>query len=47
MTIRPAAFAAEARGLMNAKKITTLFAVRDGQPVGFLHMHALLRAGVA
>ncbi|HEY7608325.1 MAG TPA: KpsF/GutQ family sugar-phosphate isomerase [Alphaproteobacteria bacterium] len=46
-TIRPEAFAAEALGLMNAKKITTLFAVRDGRPVGFLHMHALLRAGVA
>ena len=47
LTIRPEAFAAEALGLMNAKKITTLFAVRDGQPVGFLYMHALLRAGVA
>jgi arabinose-5-phosphate isomerase len=46
-TIRPEAFAAEALGLMNARKITTLFAVRDGRPVGFLYMHALLRAGVA
>jgi hypothetical protein len=32
---------------MNARKITTLFAVRDGRPVGFLYMQALLRAGVA
>jgi arabinose-5-phosphate isomerase len=46
-TIRPEAFAAEALGLMNARKITTLFAVRDGRPVGFLYMHALLKAGVA
>lgn len=46
-TIRPEAFAAEALGLMNARKITTLFAVREGKPVGFLYMHALLRAGVA
>jgi arabinose-5-phosphate isomerase len=47
LTIRPEAFAAEALGLMNARKITGLFATRDGRPVGFLHMHALLRAGVA
>jgi len=46
-TIRPEAFAAEALGLMNARKIATLFAVRDGRPVGFLYMQALLRAGVA
>ena len=46
-TIRPEAFAAEALGLMNAKKITTLFAVREGRPVGFLYMQALLLAGVA
>jgi arabinose-5-phosphate isomerase len=46
-TIRPEAFAAEALGLMNARKITTLFAVREGKPVGFLYMQALLRAGVA
>jgi arabinose-5-phosphate isomerase len=46
-TIRPDAFAAEALGLMNARKITGLFAVSDGKPVGFLHVHDLLRAGIA
>jgi arabinose-5-phosphate isomerase len=46
-SIRPEALAAEALGLMNARKITGLFAVQDGRPVGFLHMHDCLREGVA
>ena len=45
-TIRPQALAAEALGLMNAKQITGLFVVEDGRPVGFLHIHDCLRAGV-
>ncbi len=46
-TVRPEAFAAEALGLMNARQITGLFAIRDGKPAGFIHLHELLRAGVA
>ena len=47
ITIRPEALAAEALGLMNAREITGLFAVRDGAPVGFVHLHDCLREGVA
>lgn len=47
-TIRPQALAAEALGLMNAQAITSLFVVDEGwQPLGILHIHDVLRAGVA
>jgi arabinose-5-phosphate isomerase len=47
-TIRPDALAAEALGIMNDRKITCLFAVDDhGKPVGLIHIHDCLRAGVA
>jgi len=47
-TITAAHLAAEALGLMNRFAITALFVVDEGQqPVGFLHMHDCLRAGVA
>jgi arabinose-5-phosphate isomerase len=47
-TIRPQALAAEALGRMNQQKITSLFAV-DGErrPLGILHIHDCLRAGIA
>jgi len=45
-TIRPAAFAAEALAVMNERKITSLFAIEDGRPVGILHVHDCLRAGL-
>lgn len=47
LTIRPEALAAEALGLMNSREITGLFAVRNGAPVGFVHLHDCLREGVA
>ena len=47
VTIRPQALAAEALNLMNARKKTCLFAVEEGKPVGLLHIHDCLRAGVA
>jgi arabinose-5-phosphate isomerase len=47
LTIRPDAFAAEALGLLQARKKNGLFAVRGGKPVGFIHLHDLLKAGVA
>ena len=32
---------------MNSNTITNLFVVEDGRPVGILHIHDCLRAGVA
>jgi arabinose-5-phosphate isomerase len=47
-TIGAAALAAEALGLMNRTAITALFVVdAGGHPIGFLHMHDCLRAGIA
>ena len=48
-TIGPDVLAAEALGVMNntGKGITQLFVVQDGKPVGIIHMHDCLRAGVA
>jgi arabinose-5-phosphate isomerase len=47
-TVAAAAMAAEALGVMNRFAITSLFVVdEEDRPVGFLHMHDCLRAGVA
>jgi arabinose-5-phosphate isomerase len=47
-TIAAAALAADALGVMNRFAITSLFVCEDGErPIGFLHMHDCLRAGVA
>lgn len=47
-SIGPDALAAEALRLMNERSITALFVVdQDSAPVGILHIHDLLRAGVA
>lgn len=45
--IDPDALAAEAVALMNGKKITQLFAVKDNKPLGVIHLHDCLRAGIA
>jgi arabinose-5-phosphate isomerase len=48
-TIATTALASEALGVMNASKITTLFAIdpaAPGRPAGILHVHDCLRAGV-
>ena len=45
-TIAPDAPIADAIAIMNEKRITLLFAVEDGRPVGVVHMHDLLAAGV-
>ncbi len=47
VTVPPDMLAAEALALMNTRKITTLFVVEEGAPIGILHLHDLLRAGVA
>ena len=44
--IAPTAPVADALAIMNEKLITLLFAVEDGRPVGVVHMHDLLAAGV-
>jgi len=46
-TIRPQALAAEALGFMNASQITCLFATEDERPVGIVHVHDILRSGIA
>jgi len=47
-TIAATALAMDALGLMNRLAITSLFVLgEDERPIGFLHMHDCLRAGVA
>jgi arabinose-5-phosphate isomerase len=46
LTITPGALAAEALKIMNERRITVLFVVEADRPVGVLHVHDLLRAGV-
>ena len=45
-TATPETLAADLLGVMNEKRITSLFVVEDGRPVGILHLHDLLRTGV-
>ena len=45
-TIRPDALASEALGFMTSRSITNLFVVDDERPVGIVHVHDCLRAGV-
>jgi arabinose-5-phosphate isomerase len=32
--------------LMNSRRITAFFVVEDGHPIGILHMHDCVRAGI-
>jgi arabinose-5-phosphate isomerase len=45
--IPPTMLAAEALKILNEKKRTVLFVVEGGKPVGIIHVHDLLRAGIA
>ena len=45
--IEPDRLASEALGIMNARAITNLFVVENDRPVGILHIHDCLRAGIA
>lgn len=47
LAIRPQALAQEALGIMNARSITALFVADAQKPVGILHIHDCLRAGIA
>ena len=46
-TVRPGQLASEALQILNASKITALIVVESERPVGIVHFHDLLRAGVA
>ena len=46
-TISRDTLAGEALEVLNSSKITTLIVTDAGKPVGILHLHDLLRAGVA
>jgi arabinose-5-phosphate isomerase len=46
-TVRPDQLASEALQILNSSKITALIVVEADRPVGIVHFHDLLRAGVA
>jgi arabinose-5-phosphate isomerase len=45
-TVQSTMLAAEALEILNASRITALFVVDKGRPVGIIHVHDLLRIGV-
>jgi arabinose-5-phosphate isomerase len=45
--INPEMLASVALGIMNVCSITNIFVTKDDRPVGILHIHDCLRAGVA
>jgi arabinose-5-phosphate isomerase len=46
-TVRPDQLVSEVLELLNSSGITAVMVVEAGKPVGIVHMHDLLRAGVA
>ena len=46
-TLPPEALGAQALAQMNAARITCIFVVEAGRPIGLVHIHDLLRAGIA
>ena len=46
-TVRPDQLISETLEILNSMKVTALFAVEAGIPVGVIHVHDLLRAGAA
>jgi arabinose-5-phosphate isomerase len=46
-TVRPDQLISETLDILNSMKVTALFAVDAGKPVGVIHVHDLLRAGAA
>jgi arabinose-5-phosphate isomerase len=46
-TVRPNQLVSEALELLNSMKVTALFAVEGGKPLGIVHVHDLLRVGAA
>ncbi len=45
--IAPTTLASTAVAMLNETEVTTLFVTKDNKPVGLIHLHDLLRAGVA
>ncbi|HRY08091.1 MAG TPA: CBS domain-containing protein, partial [Hyphomicrobiaceae bacterium] len=45
-TTSPDSLASAALEMMNASRITALFVVKDGHPIGVVHVHDFLRAGI-
>jgi len=46
-TVRPDQLVSEVLELLNSTKVTALFVVEAGKPLGIIHVHDLLRAGAA
>ena len=46
-TCRPDQLVSEVLETLNASKITAIFVVEDLKPIGVVHLHDLLRIGVA
>jgi arabinose-5-phosphate isomerase len=46
LSAAPESLASELLAVMNERRITSLFVLEGGRPVGILHLHDLLRAGV-
>ena len=46
-TVRPDQLISETLEILNSTKVTALFVVEAGKPVGVIHVHDLLRAGAA
>jgi arabinose-5-phosphate isomerase len=46
-TVRPDQLASETLEILNSAKVTALFVIESGKPVGVVHIHDILRAGVA
>jgi arabinose-5-phosphate isomerase len=47
ITIEPDQLASEVLEILNSSKITALFVIEESLPAGIVHLHDLLRAGVA
>jgi arabinose-5-phosphate isomerase len=46
-TLPPGALALQALAQMNDARITCIFIVEGARPIGLVHIHDLLRAGIA
>ena len=46
-TVRPDQLVSELLEMLNSTKITSVFVVESGVPVGVVHLHDLLRTGAA
>ena len=47
ITVNKEMFTTEAIKIMNDKKITNIFVLEDKKPIGTIHIHDLLKSGVA